>query len=451
MKKLNKSTAIALTVIFGILLVVGFLFSFVPMTFGSKTLVSFSGSINISSDIAGGFYGEYEIKTENASKSDIIDSMAIIKDVLEENGYKNANVYAIGNSKIRAEVSYPKGDKTFASTHTKLAEIAAGAFSLRSTQELKDDSVVLEGSKYVKEVKVFTNNNQKNMSIIFTKEGEQKYKELCEKSTTIYMVLGDYNQSITVEGVTDYSSLSLSNDDYDNLIALEQQIKLGCMKVELNSQTAVINTMSASLSAGESSSSPEGARFAESSAYVIAFSALFIVFIAGIAIFAIKFGAYAVLMLATLMFNSYIFLGIMCLVPSVELGLSSIATLIMGTAVIYTYAFAFASKVKSEYNLGKSLNASLESAYKKQMPTLLMSNIMLFLASLIMLAFSFGELSSVSIVFAVCIFLSLFTNLLLVPLFIKISISYGTTAGRKLFMLKKRSGILDNAEEKEAE
>ena len=497
MKKFKKSTAIALSIVFGILLVVGFIFSFVPMTFGSKTFVSLSGALNISSDISGGLYGEYDIKTKNPSKSDLVESMAIIKDVFEENGYKNANVYAVGKSKIRVEVGYPKGDATYSSVYAQLAEVAAGAFELRSAQEVTDTTIVLEGSKYVKKVRVYTYNDTKTMSVEFNDEGQEVYKKLCTSSSTIYLALGDYSQSISVSGATDYTQLSLSNDDWDNLIALEQKIKLGCMKVELNAGTAVINTMSASLSAGESSSfnsklvnaskfinhkqytisnaktnangvlsltlsgnassvapgladylSAKEVSGFESTAYVIAFASFFAVIVLGLAIFAAKFGYYAILMLASLLLNSYIFLGIMCLIPSVEFGLSTIASLVMGTAVIYSYAFAFASKVKSEYNLGKSLNAALESSYKKQLPSLLMTNIMLFAASLIMFAFAFGELASVAVVFTTCTALSLFTNLLIIPMLIKICISFNGF-GRKLFMLKKRSGILDSSDETE--
>ena len=446
MKKFKKSTAITFSVILSILLVVGFILTFVPMTFGSKTYVSLTGSFNISSDITGGLYGEYDIKTENASKSDIVDSMAIIKDVFEENGFKNINVYAVGNSKIRAEVSYPKGDSTYSTVYNQLASVAAGAFSLRSTQELSDTSIVLDGAKHVKEVKIFTYNDTKSLAVVFNDEGQVIYEKLCKNSSSIYLALGEYSQSISVSGATDYTQLTLSNTDWDNLVALEQKIKLGCMKIELNSSTTVVNTMSASLSAGESSSSPDQKTFASSTTYVIAISAFFAIVALGIAMFAIKFGYYAILMLVTLLFNTYIFAGIICLVPSVEFGLSSIATLVIGVALIYTYAFNFASKVKSEYNLGKSLNASLESAYKKQLPSLLMSNLMLFLASFILIAFSFGELSSVAIIFTACTFLSLFTNVFVVPFLVKICISFNGF-GRKLFMLKKRSNAFETSEE----
>lgn len=451
MKRFQKSTAIALSIIFAIVLAIGFVCSFVPMTFGAKTFVSFSGSLNVSSDLTGGLYGEYDIKTKNASTQDVIDSMELIKDVLEENGYKNANVYAIGNKKIRAEVSFPKGDSSYSSVYAELTSIGSGAFSLRSTYELEDKSIVVPGSTTVEEVSITTYNDTKSMIVKFNKEGEAKFKELCTSTTTIYLVLGDYSQSISISGVTDYSQLTLQNTDYENLIALEQKVKLGCMKVEINPSTAVINTMSASLSAGESASTSAEKSFYSSTVFVVALSAFAAIAVLGLAVFAVKFGFYAVLMFVTLLLNAELFLILMCLIPSFEIGLSTIAAMVVGVSVIYTYAFAFASKVKAEYNLGKSLNAALEISYKKQFPSLIMTNVMLFLSALIMFAFSFGELSSVAIVFTACMFLSLLTNLLVVPFLVKICISFGTF-GRKVFMLKKRSGISDNEElAKEAE
>ncbi len=449
MKKFSKSTSIVLTVIISLILVVGFIFSYVPMSFKTKDYISLSGSLNITSDISGGMYGEYNIKTENPTKQDIIDSMVIIKDVFEENGFKNANVYAVGKSKIRVEVSAPKkGDENYASVYTQLAGVTAGAFSLRSTYSLEATSIVLSGADHVKQIKVFTNNDSKNISIIFNEEGEKKYEELCNNATSFYLVLGEYSQQISATSVYDYSQLTLSNTDYENLIELEQKIKLGCMKVELDSSSAVINTMSASLSYGESPSSSSDAGYKTSTAYVVAFSAVLAVVIIGLCVMAVRFGFFACLMLVSLLISSYVFLGVMCLIPSVEFGLSSIASLILGISIIFTYAYNFANRVKSEYNLGKSLSASLETSYKKQLPNILISNIMLFLSALIMFALSFSEITSAAVIFATCIALSLFVNLLMIPVLVKMCLAV-PGFGRITFGLAKRKGLADLVDDEE--
>ena len=457
MKKFNKNTAIILSIIMFVVLAIGFVFSFVPIQFSKGKFVSLSKTLNISTDLVGGMYGEYNITTEDPSQKDIIDTVSLIREVFEDDGYKNVNVYAVGDKKVRIELSYPNGDETFATAYSKLGNVGAGAFAISNVDITSSSSsettpITLEGSKYVKDVVIFTQDNGKYITIKFNKAGEAKYQEVCENasSSSIYLILGDYSQAITIDSsLTDFSSLTLQNTDWENTIALEQKIRLGCAKVELDGSNATINTMSATLSSGESASSPAEDSFYSSTVYVVAFSALILVMVIMLAVFAIKFGLFAIIAFVSMLFASYLYLFIVWLVPSFELGLSVILTLAIGASLIYTYAFKFAQNVKSEYNLGKSLQASLESSYKKSIIGELITNIMIFVASLILMALSFSELTSVAISFAILSALSLFTNLCVIPLLVKIGISF-KGVDRKLFLLKKRKGLMDLDEEQTA-
>ena len=456
MKKFNKNTAIILSILMFVVLAIGFVFSFVPLQFSNGKFVSLSKTINISPDLVGGMYGEYNITSENPSEKDLIESVSLIREVFEDDGYKNVNVYSVGNKKIRVELSFPNGADTFEEAYTKLANVGTGAFSIStvnpsgstSTSETEAKEVVLEGSKYVKEVNVFTQDNGKFISVVFNKAGKEKFKEVCDNATgaQIYLVLGTYSQGISVSGIEDYSSLTLSNTDWKNTIELEQKIRLGCTKVAIDGTNLTINTMSATLSSGESSSSSADDTFYSSTLYVISFSALIFAVVIMIAVFAIKFGLFSVVALVSMLFASYLYLFIAWLVPSFELGLSVILTLIVGVSLIYTYAFKFAQNVKNEYNLGKSIQAALESSYKKSIIGEVITNVMLFLASLVLMALSFGELTSVAISFAILSALSIFTNLCVIPLLVKIGISF-KGLDRKLFLLKKRKGLIDLDEE----
>ncbi|MBQ8424489.1 MAG: hypothetical protein IJX17_00525 [Clostridia bacterium] len=452
MKKFSKNMTITMSVIICLFLVVGFIFSFVPMTFGSKTYTSLFRAINVSSDVMGGMYGEYDITTEDPTQKNISNSMKRIKEVFENDGYKNVNVYSIGNSKIRVEVSYPKGKKTYSEVYSDLSAVSAGKFLLSSANSTTAaDAVVVDGAKHVAEIKVFTNNGVNYMSIMFNKEGQKQYEALCKKTTSIYMHLGTYNQSITADNVTDYTAFTLSDKDYDNMVALQKRITIGCMDVEVNASTAVINTMSAGLTVGNGASSPEEKGFSFSTTLIILISVCAAIVVVGIALFAIRFGLFAVVVAISLLFNIYLALIALCLVPSVEIGFASIFSIMVGISVIYTYVYIFASKVKSEYALGKSFSASLESATKKTFANSLIGNIVLFISALIVFAFSFGEITSAAIVFAICAFLSIVTNFGIIPLLVKIGISYDKI-GQNLFMLKKRNigfGLSENSNKEE--
>ena len=453
MRKFNKTTAIILSITMFIVLAIGFVFSFVPIQFSKGKFVSLTGTINISSDMVGGMYGEYNILTEDPTQKDIIQTVSIIRGVFEEDGYKNVNVYAVGNKKVRIELSYPNADETFATSYTKLKNVGAGAFSLSNINPSSSSSstieeITLAGSDYVKEVKVATNNDQKYISIIFTEAGKKQYENLCNntESSTIYLVLGDYSQGITISGVYDYSELTLSNTDWENMIALEQKIKLGCTKLELDGANSIVNTMSATLTAGEASSTPIEDSFYSSTLYVVSFSALILVIVVMLAVFAIKFGLFAFVATIAMLISTYLYLFIVWLMPSFEIGLSVILSILVGASLILTYSFNFASTVKNEYNQGKSIQASLESSYKKSVLGELITNLILFFASLILMALSFSELTSVAVSFAVLSALSLFTNLCVIPFLVKIGISFKGVE-RALFMLKKRKSLSELDEE----
>ena len=393
MKKFNKNTAIILSVVLGIVLVFGLIFSFVPMKFGDKTWVGLSNSINVSSDIVGGVYGEFEIKTEAPSRADIEQSKGIIREVLAESGYKNVNVYDIAGEKIRVELSYPKGANTYEDVVGSLQKLTSGKFALQSASSVTDDTVVVDGAACVDSVVLKTNNNIMSVSVNFNSYGIEQYKALCTAVSTgssatnkIYLALGDNSpQEINVsnaiaQGV--FSSLDLQSESYEGMFDLKQRIEIGCMAIEFKENTISIDTMSASLTAGESASSPENASFFSSSTYVILMSAIVFILVVILSIFAVKFGFYAILILITMLINAVLFLGIVCLIPSIEFGFSAFIAMMIGLALIYTYAFDFVFTVRREYNAGKSLSAALESAYKNKLVIVVISNVVMFLSSL---------------------------------------------------------------------
>lgn len=458
MRKLSKSTTIVASVIICLVLVIGFLFTYVPMTFGSKTLVSFLGSINVSSDLAGGMYGEYDITTKDATEEELTRSMAKIQEVFESDGYKNVNVYAIGNKKIRVEVGYPRGSKTYSDVYSALSVISSGKFSLTSSNQSSSGSgsgsttevITVDGAECVSEVKVFTNNSVNYISIIFNDYGKTQYEALCKKTSTIYLNLGTYNQSISASNVQDYSSFTLSDSDYANLMGLKRRVVIGCMDIEVNSSTAVINTMSASSGGLGSVSTMEESGFNTSSTLILLLAALAIIMVVGIAVFAIKFGLFAVVVAISLLLNSYLVLIGINLMPSIEIGLSSIFAIALGMVIAYTFTYIYASKVKSEYEIGKSFSASLDSATKKTIMKTIIANVSLFIASLVLCGFTFSQISSATVIFAICVFLGILTNILIIPLLVKIGISFDKI-GLKLFKLKKRAIGFESEETAEAE
>ena len=93
MKKFNKNTAIILSIIMFVVLAIGFVLSFVPIQFKNGKFVSLSKTINVSTDLVGGMYGEYNIKTENPTQKDIIDTVSLIREVLGKQSITLSNPF----------------------------------------------------------------------------------------------------------------------------------------------------------------------------------------------------------------------------------------------------------------------------------------------------------------------------------------------------------------------
>lgn len=439
MKKFSKKTNIILSVIICAFMVIGFVFSFVPMTFGSKTYVSLFSSLHVSTDLTGGMYGEYNIKTENPSEQDLIKSMSKIREVFEKDGYKNVNIYTVGNSKLRVEVGYPTGTNSYSSVYSSLTAVYSGKFLLSSSSATSGDGVVtVDGAECVDDIQVYSNNGTNYISIIFNDYGVEQYKALCKKTTTIYIHLGTYNQSIDASNVSDYTTFTLSDDDYNNLVALKKRVTFGCMSIELDSDTAVIDTMSTSLGLGSTiASSPEEAGFKSSAILTIVCAVCFIVVVLVLAAFALKFGMFACVICVSSLISALLTLVILYLIPSIEIGFTSIIAMLVSYVLTYAFVFNYASSVKAEYEVGKTFYASLESAKKKTFSTMIIGNIFWLIAAISFSAFSFGEVTSALNIFAIGAFLSILTNVLFVPLFVKMGVS-SEKIGTKLFMLKKR-------------
>ena len=245
MKTIKKKPAIVLIVVLTILLVVGSLFSFVPMQFGHTSYKSFAGAIRVGNDFSAGMYAEYDISPDGAAGvNDINKSISIIKSVLSEKGYPSTNVYSVNDDKIRVEVSYPNGGDNFSDAYSLLKAVGVGAFELRSSSN--EDDTFIVGSKHVKDVTISTYSSNTFLTLEFNEKGQEEYKNLLAASETIYVCMGGATQtsfSSKDMNVSDYSNLQLTIGSYASAVDFAMKVKFGSIPVTLNKDTVVINTV----------------------------------------------------------------------------------------------------------------------------------------------------------------------------------------------------------------
>ncbi|MBQ9790881.1 MAG: hypothetical protein IJW24_04775 [Clostridia bacterium] len=400
MKPIKRKPAIAIIVILSIVLLVGAIFSFVPMTFGNTQFKSFAGAIRVGNDFSAGMYAEYDISPEGSTgTNDINKSISEIKTVLSEKGYPSTNVYSVNGEKIRVEVSYPNGGSSFKNAYSLLKAVGVGAFELRSSSN-EDDTYII-GSKHIKGVKISSYTSYTYVTLEFNEAGKEAYEELLAAGTSIYVCMGGATQtSFSTEDMsknTDYSNLPLTFTDYNSALDFAMKVKFGSIPVTLNSDTVVINTV--------------GVRSSILSSIIgIAFLAVIV-----LAFFAIRYGIIGIMNIVSSLFAAVCCTILFWGVSAVEINATSLLCVALGFAVCAAMKSVFAERVRSEFLTGKTIEASLDTARKKSIAPIVALGSIILVISAIMAAATSGILQTSALILLIMSVVGLFEGLVLLP------------------------------------
>ncbi len=422
MKPIKKRTAKIFIALVIIALVVGTLFAFVPMNFGSYRFTSLVGSINVASDLGSGVYAEYDIDGE-FSTDKINKSISTIRSVLQDRGYSGSTIFSVNNKKLRVEIGYPLSSSSLRNSYTLLNAVAVGDFELRSSSS-EDDTYIL-GRDHVTDVEI--NNYQDSIYVVlnFNKAGEEQYAKLLEATTTIYVCMGgEIMTSFNSSNATASSSMPLSFTDYNSARDFAMRVTLGSMPIKLNKDTVSIDTMETTIS-----------RLTK----IICAVAISALAVFGICYFVIENGIMGLFALLSLLFSGIIAIGLLCAFEWVELSFSSLIAIGIGVAILLSSMQIFVSRFKEEYKTGKTIGASLETGYKRSVPSILATGIALTVIFGVVAIVAGAELKVFGLITCIFAVLSLFSSLVMFPGFVSIFEAFNDGA-IKPYRLKEMEG-----------
>ncbi len=406
MKPIKKKTAKLFIILIAIVAVIGTLFTFVPMNFGSYTFTSLAASINKSADLGAGVYAEYEFD-DTYSQSKISSSVATIKSILADNGYSGANVFSVGDQKVRIEIGYPTAYGSLKSSYKLLKAVGIGQFELRSSSSADDTYII--GNKHISDVQISTYNSTIYVFMYFNDAGQEAYANMLDASSTIYVYMGGNmmtsfsNEGIKSSSQTNLSYMPLSFNDYASAEDFAMKVKLGSLPASLNTESVVINTTSDT-----------------NLTFILSLVALGIILLGATLFFIIRYGVIGCFNLVALLFDAMIILFFVWAFPWVEISFSSFIAFDFGLSVLLTTTYIYASRVLDEYKQGKTVTASLEGGYKKSLNGMLSGNIVLAVIFAIVAIVASGELKVFGLITCLFSLVSMFSNAIMLPGFINI-------------------------------
>lgn len=418
MKQIKKKPAILLVVLLSIVLLVGTIFAFVPMTFGHTEYKSFAGAINLGNDFGESMYAEYDIKKDGSTETvDIQKSIQTIKSVLSDKGYPSSQVYSINNEKIRVELSYASGEDNFKETYTLLKAVGVGKFELRSSSDEKDTYIV--GSQHISGVSLSTYQTYTYVTLEFNSGGQEAFAALLEKATTIYVCMGGATQtSFSAENVTSGTSLPLTFNDYNSAVDFAMRVKLGTIPVDLNSDTVSINTISVNTT------------------ILPVLIVLGVAVVAAILYFILCYGVMGWMNLVSTLISAIVMVILFASITVIEFNTSSFLALVFGFALTVLLKNVYMQRVSSEYKTGKTIEASLESGYKKSVPSLVAIGVAALIPTIVLAFISSGIIKTVSLIIVIMTAIGMIESIFIIPWLLQIVESFNK-GNNKIYHIKR--------------
>ena len=422
MKLIKKSTSITLTVIMSVLLCLALILTFVPLKLGTLSYSSFAGNLKYASDVTGGMYGEYYLKNGTSSE-DINKAVNSLKTILNDQGYPDAVVYSVGAEKIRVNIGNTP-NKDYAATEKLLTALGVGEFDLRTSTSEED--VFILGRKHITNVQVGSSANRTYVQISFNAEGLEAYKSHMNSKTTVYVYMGGNLQTSFAGSNAAYDDMYLTFTDYASAEDFALKVKLGSLvPIDFKTDETTIDFVSSPYTRLGLTADINNSAYHTSSALIAIYVVMALVLVGATVYACLRFRALGIANILSSLYSTCLAIFLMQAFPFIELSISSLITMFIGFVLMYVGALNYANRIQEEYNEGKTLVSSLESGYKKSLPSNIAVIVCGVIISAVLAIISGGAIRVCATIFAIMVASSALNSLCLLPWFVKIYYCFG--------------------------
>lgn len=413
MKNIGKINAIIISSIIALVMIFGVLLSFVPMHLGNKDYESFAGALSESTTINAGMSVEYTIK-ESGEEKDVKKSISLLKEIINDYGYKSATVYLKGTDKIRVDLNEPVLVSERSSTESFLSTLASGKLEFKNQNDasaslevgegetVDPTLIIIDASKHIDKISKIHYSQASGIKIDFNKEGKNLYSASVNQS--LYMFVGNEawpnssNNQISANTDASATSMYLMFNSNDVVDSYYYTLCAGMMPIELDSENVeiVYNSSKSALTAK-----------------VAGIVLTFVFAVVLIVLSAIKQKGFSIASIVSSLIVLSLELFLLQAMNWVTFGLSSFVAMMVVMLVIYLLNATIYTAIKEELKIGKTLSTAVEDAYRKNMWFVIDTLVVMFIAGFGFACFSSGEMAGFGTILALASVMIALTTLLL--------------------------------------
>ena len=400
MKNLGKVKAIIISSLIALVMIVGLILTFIPMHLGSKDYESFAGALSQSTSIDGGMSVEYKIK-ESGDEKEIKQSVAILKDIINDYGFKSATVYLKGEDKIRVDLNEPVLVSERSATEEFLSTLASGKLEFKNKddaqatltpaegEEVDPSLIIIDANLHIDKISKIHYSQSSGLKIDFNKKGKELYASSVNQS--LYMFVGgkawpsDENNEISANTDSSATSMYLMFNSSDVVDSYYYTLRAGMMAIELDGEEVevVYNTSKSALTAK------------------VAGIVLAVAVVVGLIILAcLKQKGFAIASIVSSLIMLSLEMFLLQAMNWVVVGLSGIIAVAVIALITYILNAVIFSAIKQEQQKGKSLATSVEDGYNKNIWFVLDTLIITFIIGFILAITVGGEFAGLGTILA---------------------------------------------------
>ncbi|HEY8423512.1 MAG TPA: protein translocase subunit SecD [Clostridia bacterium] len=428
----HKRRAIIKLTIASVVIALAMILALVPfdIPFTNYRYTSFAGGIKLGIDLKGGVYAVYDIADDEPDRTNLdsrLDgTVTRLLRVITEKGYMEATVTREGDTRIRVEVPDLENPK-------ELFEIIGEP----ATLEFRiDGETVLTGDTIKDAYAGYTTENGYFVQLIFDSVGAKKFGEITSANVGKNMDIVVNEQTISTAtikaAITDGKPIITGSFTYESADKLAKQIVAGAFDVKLTliessvvSPTLGTNALTTSLIAGG-------------------------VGLLGIIIFmCVLYRAMGAMASLSLLSFVVLYLFFLWALPWVQLTLPGIAGIILSIGMAVDANIIIFERIKDEYKLGKSINASVTAGFKRSLNAIIDANVTTIIAAIILIAIGSGSVRGFGITWLIGVVISMFCSLVITRALLKnlLRINKDNPA---VYNLKREADVVEIPDEDDA-
>ena len=425
---MSKTKSIVVIILMSILIALVSVMCFVSFPIGkTKQFNSLLSNIGKGIDISGGYYVVLtpEGTSGETTQEDLDAAMVILRQRLDDKGYTEAVITVQDGNKVRVEIPQIDDDGT-------VLEVIGQTGNL--TFQDSTGKEWLNGEEHIKSAYVSADRENGGYLVVLnlTDKGVSKFAQATTavkdmSDTKLYIYLGDsLVSSPTVNETINSNQATITGyTDYEEALSIASVIDSG--RLPINYTVSESRAISSKL--GEN---------AINSSVIAGAVGLAIIFILLLILYK-GMGLAADLSLIIYVLLYIIFLTI---VPGVQLTLPGIAGILLSIGIAVDANIVIFERIKEEFNMGKTVRASIKQGYRRAFVTVFDSNITTIFAAIVLWILCPGTIKGFAITLLIGIVLSLFCGVLVTRWLIELFLPV-TSDEQKFLKLKREGGSLN--------